>query len=238
MASHHWNESAQPWVEFVDGTDLNRDYVLDPAMLRLAGDVQGLEVLDVGCGEGRFCRMLDERGARTTGVDPTEKLLDVARERHSGGRYLDAGAELLPFEDASFDLVISYVTLCDVADYRAAISEMARVVRPGGRILYANLGPASSTSINGWTRDDSGSALFLPLDNYTFEWGAVVGWRGISVVNYHRPLCDYIQAFLEQGLRLTAFEEPIPTPKAIAANPRLAEYLRVRFFVVMEWAKE
>lgn len=225
------------WAAFVDGVDTNREFVLDPVMIERCGDVRGLRVLDVGCGEGRFCRKLYELGALTVGLDPTTVLLDLARSRHPEGEYVEGVAESMPFEDGSFDLVVSYVTLLDMPDYRRAIAEMVRVLRPGGRLLAANLNSVSSTAIRGWHKGANDELLHMPVDNYSFEWGAVVEWRGIKIVNYHRPLEDYMDAFLSHGLRLTAYLEPIPAPDAIEEHPRLAEYWRVRHFVVLEWTK-
>ncbi len=237
VASKHWNDSAQAWLEFVDGTDPNREHVLDPVMLLLVGDVRGLRVLDVGCGEGRFCRKLRDAGAVATGIDPTPRLLAAARSRDGAGEYVEGVAESLPFPDSAFDVVVSYVVLLDVPDYRTAIDEMSRVMKPGGRLVYANLNSISSTAIKGWAKGTNDELLHMPVDNYTFEWGAIVGWRGISIVNYHRPMSDYMQAFLDASLRLERFLEPIPSPEQINAHPRLAEYLRVRHFVAMEWRK-
>jgi SAM-dependent methyltransferase len=237
MASRHWHDSAEAWVAFVDSADLNRSHVLDPAMLRLAGDVRGLRALDVGCGEGRFCRLLADRGAQVVGLDPTSALLERAWERGGGAEYIEGFAESLPFEDRAFDLVVSYVAMLDVPDYRAAVAEMSRVLRSGGRVLYANLNAFTTTAVSGWMKGQDGENLCIPVDNYSFEWGAVVSWRGIEIVNYHRPMADMMQGFLSNGLVLRSFEEPLPSPEAIAEHPRLAEYLRVRHFVVMEWQK-
>jgi ubiquinone/menaquinone biosynthesis C-methylase UbiE len=78
-------------------------------------------VLDVGCGEGRFCRMLKPYGLNITGVDPTPKLIAAARARDVDGKYPEARAEELPFHDETFDLVVSYLTLIDIPDVQAAI---------------------------------------------------------------------------------------------------------------------
>lgn len=237
MASQHWNDSAQAWIDFVDSVDLNRSHVLDGPVKRLIDPQMGMRILDVGCGEGRFCRVLSAEGADVVGLDPTTALLDRARRLDPEGDYVEGFAEALPFEDGSFDVVLSYVTLLDVGDYRKAVSEMARVLRPGGCVVYANLNAFSTTGIKGWMKDKEGNNLCIPVDNYSFEWGAIVEWRGIRIVNFHRPMCDIVQAFLASGLALTAFEEPLPTPEAITEHPRLAEYLRVRHFVVMKWTK-
>jgi 2-polyprenyl-3-methyl-5-hydroxy-6-metoxy-1,4-benzoquinol methylase len=70
-----WDQSADPWIRLMAKGDPNRVFLLDGAMLDLCGAVHGLDVIDVGCGEGRFCRMLAKRGAHMTGIDPTAKLI-------------------------------------------------------------------------------------------------------------------------------------------------------------------
>ncbi|HXH60117.1 MAG TPA: class I SAM-dependent methyltransferase, partial [Fimbriimonadaceae bacterium] len=191
----------------------------------------------VGCGEGRFCRMLAERGATTTGIDPTAELINAARGRHPQGTYLLEGAEDLPFGDAAFDLVVSYVTLCDIEDYREAIAEMARVLRPGGRLLVAVHNPFVTAAPNGWRRNERGEREVFPVDHYTFESAARVSWRGIEIVNYHRPLSAYLNAFLRERLVLRQVEEPLPSVEDIAVRPDIADYLRIAYFLVMEWRK-
>ena len=68
-----WVDSSDAYIAFQDAGDRSRTMLLDPIMLRLAGEVRGQRALDLGCGEGRFCRMLGERGADTTGIDPIER---------------------------------------------------------------------------------------------------------------------------------------------------------------------
>ncbi len=233
-----WDNSATAWIEFVEKGDANRNGLLDPVMLDRAGDVTGLDVLDVGCGEGRFARMLAERGAHVVGIDPTPDLIEAGRAKGAAVKYLLGTAERLPVDDASADLVICYLVLIDVNDHRRAIAEMARALRPGGRLLAANLNGFTTANASGWARDSAGSKIHFPVDEYNTSKGNMVEWAGIQVVNWHRPLSAYMQAYLAAGLRLRWFDEPIPTPEAIAQFPNLADQLRVPYFNVMEWVKE
>ena len=231
-----WNESAQAWIASIgDRGDWSREHVLDPVMLeRLAGR-HFRNALDVGCGEGRFCRMLKAAGIAGTGIDPTPTLLDRARELDPDGDYRAGKAEDLAFAAASFDLVVSYLTLIDIDDFRAAIREMSRVLRPGGTLLVANLtGLVTSCAAQGWVRDRDGRRLHYPVDRYLDEFAEWVEWSGIRIENWHRPLGAYMTAFLDAGLELTFFAEPEPR----SGDPERREtYRRVPWFVVMEWRK-
>src|SRR5262245_16459894 len=134
--SDGWNESAEAWIASMgERGDWSREYVLDAAMLARIEGRTYRGALDVGCGEGRFCRLLRQRGFETIGVDPTVALIEEARRRDPGGKYLLGRAEQLDFVDDRFDLVVSYLTLIDIPDFRTAITEMTRVLKPGGRLL-------------------------------------------------------------------------------------------------------
>ena len=232
-----WDDSAAAWIaDMGEAGDFGRRYVLDGVMVQRALRQSPKNALDVGCGEGRFCRMLKAYEIAVTGIDPTRALLAAARSRDPQGTYLEARAEHLPFGNDEFDLVVSYLTLIDIPDFRAAIQEMARVLKPGGALLIANL-----TSFNtacgdaGWVKDSSGQRLHYPLDNYLEERGTWTEYRGIRILNHHRPLSAYMRALLDAGLQLTYFDEP--EPNAGASKPSAAAYRRVPWFLVMEWRK-
>lgn len=237
MSDNGWQASAGAWIaDMGEHGDFGRRYVLDPVMLPLALARSPNTALDVGCGEGRFCRMLSARGVATTGIDPTAALVAQARSAHADGAYLEASAEALPFEDAAFDLVISYLSLIDIIDYRLGIAEMARVLKPGGALLIANLnGFNTAGAESGWIRGARGELLHYPLDHYLEERAFWTEWRGIRIVNHHRPLAAYMQTLIGMGLTLTHFEEPAPI--AGAPEPKAERYRRAPWFMVMEWMK-
>ena len=234
-----WESSAQAWIDSMgergERGDWGRQHVLDPVMLSRVANGRFSNALDVGCGEGRFCRMLNTRGVRSTGIDPLRQFVELARQRDPGGDYRLGRAEALEFDDASFDLVVSYLTLVDIPDFRAAIAEMARVLQPGGSLLMANLtGYISACADRGWVKDDTGKDLHFPVDNYLVEFPLWLEWSGIRIVNWHRPLDAYMKAFLEAGLILKFFSEPAPVSGEADHQERAR---RVPWFVVMEWQK-
>lgn len=237
MSEDGWNESAAAWIAHLgSGGDFGRRYVLDPIMLPRALAAASTAALDVGCGEGRFCRMLNAEGIPCTGIDPTRALLDRARELHPEGAYVEASGDQLPFDNASFDLVVSYLSLIDMPEIVKPIAEMARVLRPGGTLLIANLnGFNTAGAESGWIRGLGRQLKHYPVDYYLDERGFWTEWRGIRIINHHRPLRAYMQELLSHGLQLRYFEEPAPI--AGAPEPKAERYRRAPWFVVMEWTK-
>ena len=128
-----WPESAAAWIaDMGEEGDYGRACVLDRPMLERINGRRFVTALDVGCGEGRFCRMLQAAGISTVGIDPTKELLRQARRRDPKGDYRIGRADALEFPDRSFDLVVSYLTLIDIGEVDRAIAEMARSYSPVG----------------------------------------------------------------------------------------------------------
>ena len=76
-----WNEAAESWLDFVrKGKDYCRDELNNPATFQLIGDVRGLFVLDLACGEGYNTRILARKGAKVVGVDFSETLIELAKQ--------------------------------------------------------------------------------------------------------------------------------------------------------------
>ncbi|MGR3636281.1 MAG: class I SAM-dependent methyltransferase [Shimia sp.] len=117
-----WDNSADAWIAS-QGTqgDFSRLHVLDTPMLARLRIAAPKDVLDLGCGEGRFCRLMSPQVPRVVGIDPTQGLIEHARAL-GGAEYLQAKAEKLPLEEQSFDMIVSYLSLIDIPDVLAALS--------------------------------------------------------------------------------------------------------------------
>jgi len=231
-----WKSSAAAWIaRMEDGGDFSRQFVLDAPMKARVAALNPRDALDVGCGEGRFCRMLADLGVATVGVDPVEAMIDTARKRHPDGEYCVGFAEALPCADRSFDLVVSYLSLIDIDDLDTAVQEMARVLRPRGRVLVANLTSFSTSSAIFGKRicKDTGDVL-RPLGFYHQEEKVWFEWGGLRIRNWHRTLSTYMQAFLRAGLVLRSFDEPVPSG---GPPDRLRAYAQNPYLMMMEWEK-
>jgi SAM-dependent methyltransferase len=230
-------------AEFTDGADAEYiEQILPLAAEHLAG---AGEVLDVGCGEGQIARMAAAMpglaGASTViGIDPTWGQLAVAAERGGGVTYAGAMAAELPFSNAAFDAVVACLVFEHIDDMDAAVSEVGRVLRPGGRFLFFLNHPLLQTPGSGWIDDRILDEQYWRIGPYLVEDKTLDEVeQGVWIPFIHRPLSRYVNALIAAGLLITHIDEPAPPPgfleraheyAAAATIPRLlfirAEKLR------------
>jgi ubiquinone/menaquinone biosynthesis C-methylase UbiE len=176
-------------------------------VLRLLGDGPG-RLLDVGCGGGAHAAELAEHRWRVTGVDVSSEQLELARRR--GVDVVEADAAELPFEEASFDAAVSMFTHTDVADFAGVICEVARVIRPGGPLVYLGVHPCF-VGHHAFVHGRDVPELHPGYRDTSYRTEAPGIWNeGLraKVGAVHLPLGLFLQAFLDAGLVLEHFEEP------------------------------
>jgi SAM-dependent methyltransferase len=184
-----------------------------PAILALAGDVRGLRVLDAGCGPGVLAAELAGRGAVVTGVDLSEALLGIARDRLGPGAPLHQAdlSQPLPFPDAAFDLVTCSLVMHYLAEWEPTLREFHRVLVPGGRLVLSTHHPFMDLRASG--RDD-----YLGHWTYTEDWAR--DGRMMHMRFWHRPLRAMMAAFKAAGFAVDEIEEPDPQPELADQDPQ------------------
>lgn len=233
-----WERHAQWWIDgFTAGADAEyEEQILPLAESELAGAAR---VLDIGCGDGQISRLLAKRGAHVVGIDPTWNQIAVAHARGGGPAYARAAADELPFGDASFDAAVACLVFEHIDAVDAAISEVARVVKRGGRFSFFLNHPLLQTPGSGWIDDQilDPPEQYWRIGPYLVEAESIEQVElGVYIRFIHRPLSRYINTLAEHGLMLERMVEPAPpqgfldraTEYADAATiPRLL-YLRLR----------
>jgi SAM-dependent methyltransferase len=132
-----WGTLARDWAAFGEQLCLP----LHGAALDAAHVTAGTRLLDAGCGAGLLALLASLRGAQVTAVDAATSLLAIVRERIPAADVREADLEALPFADASFDAVTAVNSVFYAADMAAAMRQLARVVRSGGRVVITAWGP-------------------------------------------------------------------------------------------------
>jgi SAM-dependent methyltransferase len=132
-----WGRRAQDFATYLEQTGLP----LQAAALDAARVIPGTRLLDAGCGAGLLALLANLRGAQVTALDASAGLVAVARERLPAADVREGDLEALPFADASFDAVTAVNSVFYAANMAAAMRELVRVVRPGGRVVVTAWGP-------------------------------------------------------------------------------------------------
>ncbi|RZT26905.1 methyltransferase family protein [Kribbella sp. VKM Ac-2569] len=201
--------------------DSNREPLLD-----LLGPGDGL-CLDVGCGTGQNLQTLHSTGRTVVGLEYSADQLGLAQQRAADGKALVQGdAAELPFADAVFSTVAVLWLSTDVDDFAAVLREAARVLHPGGVLVFYGAHPC----FNGphtESRPDDGRIVHPTYR--TVGWHPPAPWWGEGGIRQrlgmrHVPLADLLNAFAGAGLAITRTVEPrtdpVPWVLALRAEKR------------------
>lgn len=207
-----------------------------PSLQAMLPDVRGLEVLDLGCGFGWFCRWARDQGASSVlGVDLSERMLARARADTSGARitYELGNLEQMALLSSSFDLVYSSLAFHYVADADRLFAQIRQALKPGGWLVFSTEHPIyTAPSRPRWEIDDGGRKTW-PVDRYLLEGPRITEWLSKEVVKYHRTIGTTLNLLLLHGFNIAHVEEFRPTNEQIAALPSLEEELERPMFLLV-----
>ena len=250
MRVTNWEALAE-WYDAKQGEegDLWHRTLIDPAFLRVVGDVKGLRVLDLACGNGYLSRRYARAGAIVTAVDASAPIVERARRRQEreplGVEYRIANAgDLQGIEDGRFDLVAMNMALMDIEDAAEAIREVGRVLRDRGRFVASlchpcfDQGPSSTWLTERFFRL---TKVWRKIARYRTPFADEMPWGieadTVATIGYHRPLSWYARALRDAGLLIRSLEEPEPTPEFIDGSPQGPYVIEIPLHLVIEAVK-
>jgi SAM-dependent methyltransferase len=204
VKADHYDSFAESYSTENESSLLNA-YYERPAMIDLAGDVDGHRVLDAGCGSGPLSAALRAKGAIVTGFDGSPAMIELARQRLGDDAALHVAdlSRPLPFADGAFDDIVASLVLHYLRDWAAPLAELRRLLKPGGRLMLSVNHPIVYKLLD---PDADYFAITQYSEENTFNGQSAV------LTYWHRPLSAMTDAFTEAGFRVSVVSEPPFSP--------------------------
>jgi SAM-dependent methyltransferase len=226
-----WNADARNWVGYGRTAWERRAptwglWEIPEEELRILPDVEGLDVLDLGCGTGYWCAWLARMGARPVGLDVSEAQLETARalQREHGLEFplVHASAEATSLPDRSFDLAFSEYGAAIWCDPYAWIPEAHRLLRPGGRLIFL-CNSVLMMLCSPPSGEPAGETIVRPqFGLYRIDWPDAEG------PDFHLPHGEMLRLLRETGFEVEALHE-LQAPEGPEDE--------VRFYLRRGWAR-
>lgn len=206
-----WNDYAKEYDQKVGETgDLDHRKTLNPVIFKLLGNVKNNEILDLGCGQGYFSRLLEKQGAIVTGIDLSQDLINIANQRNKEQNlnikyFVSNAADLKVLENNKFDIIVSNMAFMDIENIEKTIKECSKVLKNNGYIVFSLVNPIFGISER--KKDDNG--YFLKLMKYKTNSTITNENRGFNfkTTHYHRPVGYYINILANNSFCITNYEE-------------------------------
>lgn len=201
---NQWDDSADAWADFVrTGLDYTREYMNNPAMFEMLGNIKGKRILDLACGEGYNSRLMAGKGAKVTGVDFAKTMIDLAIRKEKEEKlgidyYVSDASDLSVLKEGTFDIAACFMALQDIENYQKAVKEVHRVLKGNGRFVFVIPHPCfevriiDGRRIGGWVYEgetgvkDKETALnqklnktplYYTIDRYFDTCSDVIDWN-------------------------------------------------------------
>jgi len=207
-----WNQIAS---DYAGGRTKGREYILDPALFEVIGDVKGKKVLDVACGDGAITITLAKGGAICTGIDYSSKLIAIGRNKAKelglsiDFREMDA-KDMRAIKNKAFDLIVIsllFPHLSNKEDIESVIEQCSHLLPSGGRLIIGEPHPVSDFYMRNKLKT-GGFKYFKSGFPYAFTMN--IHEKKLSSIAYHWTLQDYYSAIVNNDFKINKIIEPRP----------------------------
>lgn len=221
LAYEAYQKLADSYAALID-TKPHNAYCERPAMVALWPDLAGKRVLDAGCGPGKYFELLAARGALVTGIDVSDRMIELARQRlgpEADLRIVDLSQPLEMFPDTYFDFVNAPLCLDYIEDWKAVFKEFRRILKPSGLLQFSCGHPATDADLH-QTRK------YYQVEEVEYVWKGFE--TPVLMPSFRRPLQEILMPLIEEGFQILKLVEPMPTEEFRAADPRRYQILMHR----------
>jgi len=200
-----WNNAAVKYTEDQENSEYveSNKKVVTERFKRFNGE----KILDLGCGYGFFTDYFRSIGANAVGIDGSEKMIEIAKERYPMADFsvMDI-TKPLDFESGRFDMVFSNQVFMDVENIDFVFSECNRLLKTGGILYYSIVHPAFYDGH--WLKDGNGYSYAKTMEKYIEPYQFTNEFWG-ETNHFHRPLSYYLNIAAKNGFMLKEVREPV-----------------------------
>lgn len=206
-----------------------------PVMRDLLTDIEGKDILDLGCGDGDFCQYLAKNGAKSVlGIDGSKNMIGVAGRgaKHKGLSFRRINIEDFHFKPRQYDVVVSRLVLHYLKNLSAVFKKVYGSLRPDGQFIFSVEHPCLTAGPTDWmryrhTRQNGTWAI----DQYFDEGKRDVLWMEACVRKYHRTLETYFSLMTRAGFCVEQVRESNPSRAIISDKALLRRLSRMPLFL-------
>lgn len=201
---NQWNDAAELFAAEQERSEYAK--INKGVIAKRFQDLSGKRLLDIGCGYGFYTDYFRSIGADAVGVDASEKMIEIARERYPLSEFFVADiTSVLDFADSSADIVFCNQVLMDIPDIEDLFSECSRVLKDGGIFYWSIVHPAFYDCH--WQKDENGYHYAKAVERYIEPYHFTNKFWD-DTEHFHRPLSYYLNTASKYGFILKSFEEP------------------------------
>jgi ubiquinone/menaquinone biosynthesis C-methylase UbiE len=215
MSIKGYNKIAKKYHKFTQANFYNAQLELPPMMKLLNSiKISNKRILDLGCGTGRYTKILLRLGGNVWAIDPSEKMLEIARKENKNAHFKKAAASKIPFSSDFFDMVVASLCIDHVREIDKALSEVSRVLKKDGIFIFSRNNPVTEIAENVGER-------------YVFNSYFKEGKRrryfpsfSVNMAYYHTTLETIIKALIKNGFAIEDFIDVKPNSRSKRKFPK------------------
>ncbi|MBT4445859.1 class I SAM-dependent methyltransferase [archaeon] len=223
MKVHKWSEEQ---VKSAKKPNYSKLYVIAPALMNLIGDVKNKKILEIGCGDGYWLRILNKKGARCTGFDISKKQIKSAESENKEKEikyFVADGSEEINLENNSFDVILLEHVILEISE----LSKIKKIFKQTQKLLKEN-GFLIVGDIHPFAPETNFPNVEVEKEYNYFKSGfpfKIVSKKPDGSVtrytDFHWTVQDLINSITETGLKITKILEPTPNKKTVEKYPYL-----------------
>jgi len=206
-----------------------------PIMDELIGDVKGKEILDLGCGDGKYGKSLLQKGAKMYhGIDGSTNMIDLARQSIDGSQMKieKAAIEEYQFGAKQYDLVISRLVFHYIENLDNIFEDIHKSLKNDGSLIFSIEHPIITSCYDAYHQ--KGKRQDWIVDNYFKTGKRVNTWIGKDVVKYHKTIEDYFKLFKTAGFQMSELRESKPMKENFTSTEEYERRSRIPLFILFK----